>query len=275
MTQPGSIVSPSPSWWPRPIRVGVTSSTYGWNVTAQGQAPPALSMTGSLSGKAGIGARPQLAMTGSLSALVATKPRIQGTNVANATSVAIPTHAVGDLIVLFVRESGADMPTKPSSGGTVPAWVDIDSSATGSYATCRTVHYAATATNHTTGTWTGADGIIATVLRGVSGSTPIGGHAVGSLAANYNYTSAPAVTLAKTDGTSMLLHFFGLGDGSTPLDSIGDAPTGYTQRAAQVWSGLIGLCLDTKNITTSDGAVDQATVSTGYTCGASVEVRSW
>lgn len=275
MTQPGSIISPSPSWWPRNERVGVTSATYGWKVTAEGHAPPALAMTGSLSGKAGLGTRPQLAMAGTLSALAVTKVVVRGTNVANATSVAIPTHTVGDLIILFVRESDGYMPIKPIAGGAVPAWIDIDSSAAGHVATCRTVRYVATATDHTTGTWEGADGIIATVLHGASASTPIGGHAIGSWAANSNYTSAPAVTLAKTDGTSALLHFFGLGDGSGPIDSIGDPPTGYTQQAAQVWSGLVGVCLDTKNVTTSDGAVDQVTVSTGYTCGASVEVRAW
>ena len=46
---------------------------------------------------------------------------------AAATSITLPTHAAGDLIVIFAFKDGATtIPTVPSAGGTVPTWNTID-----------------------------------------------------------------------------------------------------------------------------------------------------
>jgi hypothetical protein len=211
---------------------------------------------------------------------VGTRPAaaIVGTpNSANGTSVAIPTHAVGQLIVLFIR-GASSLPTKPTASGTVPAWVDIDSESGGSWAACRTVQFKASATNHTTGTWTNADGIIAVVIEDQHTSSPIGGHAasVTPVDSPTNQCVAPSITQVQTDGKALLLHFFGWGNG-TPgnCTAIAAAPAGYTQRLTRVYAGTEGgVALDTKNSSTSDGAVTQTSTSNGYYRGATVEIKS-
>lgn len=126
---------------------------------------------------------------------------------ANATgvnSVPIPTHAIGELIVLCaVNDYATQAPVKPSAAGTVPNWVYIDNTAdTG----ITTSYFKATATNHTSGTWTNTSRMIAVVLRGQNAATPIGGHA-SQRGTSSGPSTAPAITLDHTDGSSVLLYF--------------------------------------------------------------------
>ena len=73
------------------------------------------------------------------------------------SSITLPTHAVGDIIVIFAYRDGATaVPTNPTAGGTVPAWVDIDAAAGANTNSARSAYFVATATNHTSGTWTNA-----------------------------------------------------------------------------------------------------------------------
>ena len=184
---------------------------------------------------------------------------------ANGTSVTIPTHQVGDMIMVFAVSSGASLPTVPSSGGTVPAWSNAATS-TATYGANRVSYFIATATTTTTGTWTNAAGIIAVVLRRASG---IGG-AVAS-AAQGTSSSTTAITLTKTNGTSAVLHFFGVPAGSGAT-AIGNAPQGYTQRIKSLVSN-VALAMLTKNTTDCDGAVLQSITYTSAFGGyASVEV---
>lgn len=137
---------------------------------------------------------PQLTRTGQASAA--------------ATSVAIPTHAVGDLILVFAtRDGNTAVPSKPSAGGTVPAWVDIQSGAGANTCSARLAYFVATATNHTTGTWSNATGIAVMVYRGQDATTPIGASAEGG--ASSNSISYPAITMAVTDGSSWVVGFSG------------------------------------------------------------------
>lgn len=195
---------------------------------------------------------------------VANELEIVGVAVSNTDTVTIPTHQVGDLIVLAVeRGNNSALATKPSAGGTVPAWVDIDANAGGNSCSMRTARFVATATNTTTGTWTGANGMVAVVIRGQAAS-PIGGHAE-ALGSSTTEAVAPAVTMTKTDGSSILLHFF---SGSIGGSTWGSAPSGYTQQATNS-----DVCCLTKNVTTSDGSVSQSrTASLGRYRGATVEV---
>lgn len=214
---------------------------------------------------------PTIAMTG-----VGVPPAIQGSpNVAHASSVTIPTHAVGDLIVLFAHRGTTGSPSKPSAAGTVPAWVDIDTQS-GSYSNCRTAYFVATATDHTSGTWTNADSMIAVVLRGQHTSTPIGGHAVSGESATGNTCPGAAVTMSKTDGSSALLAFYGFGDGANTVTSIASAPSGWTRQVTGTYAGTPGtaLCLNTKNSTTSGGAQAQTSTTSCWTRSATVEVLS-
>lgn len=183
-----------------------------------------------------------------------------------ASTITLPTHAIGDVIILcaytYVNNTP---PTKPTAGGTVPAWVDIDAN-TGTFSnSMRTVYFVATATNHTSGTWSDTIFLGAIVLRG-QGSPPVGGHADGG---GFTGSSiAPAVTMTRTDGSSVLIHFHG-GELADPWAA---APAGYTRRASAV-SGGAGLCFNTKDTTTSDGSVVQAFGGGGQgNRGATVEI---
>jgi len=185
------------------------------------------------------------------------------------TSITLPTHAVGDIIIIFAyRSTSTTAPTKPTASGTVPAWVDIDNFVGANSNSSRTAYFVATVTNHTSGTWSNATEMAVIVYRG-QGASPIGEHFESGGVA-LNQAVAPAVTLTQSDGTSALIHFFG----HTAIDENWDAaPSGYTQRATEA-AGTSGVCLDTKNVTTTDGSVIQTcatTASSGYR-GATIEI---
>lgn len=201
-----------------------------------------------------------------------------GATAANATTVAIPAHQSGDVIVIFAFSGATNtLPTTPSAGGTVPTWVSIDSNATGtSSCSSKTVYFVATANSTTSGTWTGADSLIAAVVRGAA-ATPTGGHANSGGTAGAGGAIAPSVTLSHPDGTSILLHFFGMRPGGG-WTTWGSPPTGYTQRALSVASTWGGVSIDTKNTTISDGSVTQPTDLSPNTLqyrGATVEILAY
>jgi hypothetical protein len=181
-----------------------------------------------------------------------------GSAVIGASSVTIPTHAVGDLIVIcaFRVDFGGSTtpPSVPSAGGTVPTFTTITAntgtSGASYQASMRTAYAVATATNHTSGTWTDADYSCAVVLSGANTTTPIGGYAE-SGGTSSGSSTAPSVTLSKSDGTSQLLCFH------VWVGTLSTAPSGYTRRA-----GLGTVCFNTKDSTTSDGSVVQS-----YTAG--------
>lgn len=196
---------------------------------------------------------------------VFTQPTTQGSATANTTSVTLPTHAIGDIIILAVPRVNATPATKPTASGTVPAWADIDA-ATGSSATSiRTAYFVATATNHTTGTWTGATCMWAIVLRG-QGGTLIGGH--GTQINASGSSTAPAVTLTQTDGTSVILEFHFTTAGSSPRFT--GTPTGYTRLT--VTGTIASIVANSKNVTTTDGSVVQTLATTGANAGATIEI---
>lgn len=190
-----------------------------------------------------------------------------GASYAFGTSATIPPHIAGDTIVVFARGSAnGAAPTAPSASGTVPTWTTAVASANG-YGSNRTGYATATANDTTTGTWTGADGIIVAVLRRANG---VGGAAAN--AGQLSSGSAPAITLTKTTGTSAILHFHGYGDGVNAVTSISTtAPAGYTQRVNAI-SGKVGLAMLTKNSTNADGAVSQSATVGAFGGYASLEV---
>ena len=189
-----------------------------------------------------------------------------GSAVSATTSVAIPTHAVGDLIVIWAYNGNSNTaPTKPAAAGTVPAYVDIDNNVGVSTNASRTAQFVATATTTTSGIWAGATSMIAAVLHGQD-INPIGGHAEAGATDGSN-SVAPAVTLTRTDGSSSLLHFFGV-----PVTTTwGSAPVGYTTKANDTFS-----LLATKNSSAVDGSVtySHSLLGSARYRGASIEVLS-
>nr|WP_237101975.1 hypothetical protein [Mycobacteroides abscessus] len=219
----------------------------------------------------------KIAPTGTSVSLTGGTPIV--TNVSNASyissaaastsSVTIPTHSVGDLIVIFAfNPFSTTAPTKPSAGGTVPDWNYIDNANSVSGSGCTTAQFKATATNTTTGTWGSTSHIIAVVVRNQNASSPIGGHA--QQAGSSATATAPAVTMSHTDGSSVLLHFYGHSSlGSTGWDA---APAGYTRGATSGAAFSSATALNYKNITTSDGSVGQTGGQNTSYAAATVEV---
>nr|WP_234797256.1 hypothetical protein [Mycobacteroides chelonae] len=219
----------------------------------------------------------QVAPSGASVSLTGGTPIV--TNVSNASyissaaaassSVTIPTHSIGDLIVIFtLNPFTTTAPTAPSAGGTVPSWTYIDNANSGSGSGCTTAYFKATATNTTTGSWTNASHIMAVVVRNQNASSPIGGHA--QQAGSSATTTAPAVTMTHTDGSSVLLHFHGHSNlGASGWDA---APTGYTRGATSGSGFQSGTALNYKNITTSDGSVGQTGGQNTSYAAATVEI---
>lgn len=267
MTQPGSIVPPAPGWWVRSDRIGIGQGSYGWSGTAHGARAP----QGHASGTYGWATVDAVGLKNLPTFIGASG------NCNSSGSVAIPAHQVGDVIIIFTF-AGANntIPVKPSAGGTVPAWVDIDADNSGTtFCASKTVYFVATATNTTTGNWT-TDGIIAAVIRG-PGATPLGGHANSGGTAGSSGPTAPTITLTRTDGSSILLHFFGLRPGGS-WNAYNAAPSGYTQRLATAEGAWGAVCLDTKDVKTSAPAVAQpvnADPTGDEYRGATVEIRAY
>ena len=127
-----------------------------------------------------------------------------GAQGAATTTVTIPAHQVGDLILIFAYRDGSNtVPTAPTAGGTVPTWTQIGSS--GGNTNSSRLHYAiATATTTTSGTWTNATELICHVYRGATVGASIGGSGAATTTVNY-----PALTLQRTDNTSWVAAFAG------------------------------------------------------------------
>lgn len=174
---------------------------------------------------------------------------------AAGTTVTLPTHAVGDLLICCgYNNIAATAISAAAAGGTVPTWVSIDNPAGANLNALGVFQAVATATNHTSGTWAGSTHMCAIVVRGQKAAGFIGAHGQGGSAAA-NSSVAPAITLTNLTGSSLVLaiHFH------KGLTAIGAAPSGYTQQLASV----AALCaVNTLNNTTaSPGAVTQTDTS--------------
>jgi hypothetical protein len=142
-----------------------------------------------------------------------------GANSANATTVTIPAHNVGDLLVMFAyRSSSNALPTVPVG------WTTINSA--GGANNSSALAYRIATGSDTSGTWTNATQLIIQVYRGVSAS-PIG--AFGAMqSANSTTVTYPAVTLSVTDGSSWII---GSAGAASATSNVQNSPTGMTRRA--------------------------------------------
>lgn len=185
----------------------------------------------------------------------------------NATSVALPTHAVGDMIIIAAAASSNTLALKPTAAGTVPVFTDITAN-TGANTTSMRIAYAiATTSSHTSGTWANA-AFLAVIVVHNQNASPIGG-AVESGGTSSSGVTAPAITMINTSGASFLLEFYYGG-----FSAWNAAPSGYTRRASTHTTSA-GICLNTKNVTTSDGAIAQTGTWAGFTTGfrgATIEI---
>ena len=194
----------------------------------------------------------------------------QGANGGAGSSVAIPAHQAGDLLVVFCQAQSGGLPTAPAAGGTVPTWT-AQGGAGGSFSNCRIFTAVATSSSHTTGSFATTWSIIAAVVRGQKVSGPVGG-----LAYTGEGTGAaipmPGVTLSKSDGSSLLLYFTGAGDSTgNQSGTWSAAPAGWTARYDQ--NGYVTSCsVMTKDVSTAAGASSRG-ISPGYSWSKSATVE--
>lgn len=190
----------------------------------------------------------------------------KGANQSSTSSVTIPSHAVGDLILIYATAPFQNAIVKPSQGGTVPNWTTLYSQGYANEFYTHIGYAVATATNHTSGTWNPVYQMQCVVLSG-QGISPIGAYNV--VMEWSNTAIAPAVTMTKTDGTSQLLHF--ASPQTDTFTSVFSAPAGYTGRI--VGSGINNR-LATKDVTTSDGSLNMGTTTANglKICTATIEI---
>lgn len=179
-----------------------------------------------------------------------------GAQGAAAATVTIPTHQIGDLILIFAYRDGSNTaPSTPAAGGTVPTWVLIGSDGANTNST--NFRYAvATATNTTSGTWTNATELLCLVYRGARV-----GAAAGTGANNTTTINYPALTLQRTDNSSWVV---GVAGHKTATD-VDLAPGAMVNRVS---TGTEAAGHDT-NATVTTWA------STNVTVNASSAYRSW
>lgn len=190
-------------------------------------------------------------------------PRVSGSIAADAATVTIPAHEIGDLIILSASCASTTQPTKPAASGTVPAWNDIDSGAGANANSMRTAWFIATATNHTSGTWTTATHMTATVIKNPKTARPIGGHALAYGAATTSPV-APAATLNVADGSSLVLRIFSAGGVPTGYNA---APSGYIRQ-----SSSNGTAVDTQIATASAGTETESAITSTVYAGTTIEI---
>jgi len=139
------------------------------------------------------------------------------------TTVTIPTHQSGDLILLFAYKDGSSTSiTTPTAGGTVPTWISINFGG-GSFNSTNFRYAVATGSNTTSGTWTSATEIFCLVYRGTK--------AIGATAAANNTTNVityPALTLNRTNSTSWIVGVAG----HRSATNVEQAPSGMTNRVS-------------------------------------------
>jgi hypothetical protein len=172
------------------------------------------------------------------------------------TSATLPTHQAGDVIIAFsFRDGSVTQPTLPAG------WIPITNQA-GTLCCSRTAWRRATGAGTTTGTWTNASRVSFIVLRGCWSENPIAADATGSgSGTNLNY---PAVTLRKTDSTSMGVRFAGDVNINTTLET---PPTNWTNLAAASGVDAVAECAcHTRASLAANIGAD--TVAKGGTAGA-------
>lgn len=146
--------------------------------------------------------------------------RPQTCTTATSNSVSLPTHAVGDILIVWTwRDTDTTAITIPGTFTTI-----LDSS--GTSRTLTIGYLIADTTTEVSDTWTNAEAIIACVFRGVDNADPVGGVATNN-AASGTTINYPAVTFEVGDSSSWLLSAGGSRTNTTA--DFGEAPGAQMQ----------------------------------------------
>ena len=179
---------------------------------------------------------------------------VQGVASAAATTIILPAHQPGDIIIVFARRASNTIPGKPTAGPTVPTWIDIQAVAGANTLAMRSAYCIATQSNHTSGTWGTADQLCVIVLRPDSGkSLEIGGSASGAVN-NTQTIVYPALTFTDLDGSSWSLR---CGTRAVADSEVGtNVPAGYTNQIIQPAGASALMAVHTRAGITSNPTAD-------------------
>lgn len=151
------------------------------------------------------------------------------------TTITIPAHNVGDLLIMFAYRSNSNTPPTVPSG-----WTTIDAS--GAANNSSSLAYRIATGSDTSGTWTNANELILQIYRGTNAS-PIGAFAAQH--ANSTTVTYPALSLQVTNGTSWIIGSAGAASATSTVEV---APTGMTAR-----SDVIGTSHEAAGFDTNGG----------------------
>jgi hypothetical protein len=142
-----------------------------------------------------------------------------GATAVESTSITIPTHKIGDLIIMFAFRDGSA--TNPTIGtGSPTVWTSITSTTDGTSCSVSMAWKIATSTAELSGTWTNATDLVCLVYRGhLSSGTPIGTFAPGSGTTNTVNYAARTLTKSNIIGDSWFIAFAGHRSADTTLES--------------------------------------------------------
>jgi hypothetical protein len=128
-------------------------------------------------------------------------------SIAEGTSMTIPTHNPGDLIICFAFRDGST--TNPTIGtGSPTTWTSITNTTDGTSCSVSMAWKRAATSAETTGTWTNASGLIIVVYRGIlSSGTPIGTFAPGAGTTNTVNYAARNLTKSNVIGDAWFMAF--------------------------------------------------------------------
>jgi hypothetical protein len=135
---------------------------------------------------------------------------LQGQASALATSITLPSHSAGDLIVIHAsNHASTTVPDKPSS-----SWVSSYTSSAASSVLIAYLH--AQNSSMTSGTWTNATHLFATVWRGGANTIVVPEYvsANAGVTINVNYPAQPLGSF-KTDALDLALLAYALNSDST------------------------------------------------------------
>jgi len=142
----------------------------------------------------------------------------KGYTTSSTTSVTLPTHAAGDLIIVIARSSVYTPPTIPAG------WTSIGTESIGitgfQQAGCSAAYKSAAGSSEVSDTWTGAEYMLAAVYDGVASVGTATWWEGGST------TTWSAITISDSHSWAVGLGFFFLGTGYD------NAPTGMTHRGS-------------------------------------------
>lgn len=182
--------------------------------------------------------------------------RIQrvGTASIEATSITLPTHQLGDIILIFAfRDNSTTNPTLPTG------FTNITNTLDGTTCSVTMGWKIAGSNAETSGTWTNATGLICHVYRGVDNVMPFG-------TLQSNAGTSTTVTYGSTQGVGkdrMNNQWFVAFAGNRSIDTtnMAGAPTGYSIRET-----LLGAVNDMVSFDTN-GPVKAGAASNGVAVG--------